>query len=178
MRNNWKQGHPPPWSFTPSFSSPLSDLLFSLSLETGFLRTCIFSHTAPNRFIFFHVLPSARGHADSLTVLLKRKKTRKGFIGTSPAFPLSYFLSEFCKCNIYFRLSLNRPRTCCVVDNTQRLFSHSDKSQHGKQCDSPNITPVLPCYQMCSCCVAPRIWPTEHKSLGPQEPLPLTFLLT
>lgn len=81
VRNNWKQGHPPPWSFTPSFSSPLSDLLFSLSLETGFLRTCIFSHTAPNRFIFFHVLPSARGHADSLTVLLKRKKTRKGFIG-------------------------------------------------------------------------------------------------
>lgn len=74
VRNNWKQGHPPPWSFTPSFSSPLSDLLFSLSLETGFLRTCIFSHTAPNRFIFFHGLPSARGHADSLTVLLRRKQ--------------------------------------------------------------------------------------------------------
>ena len=116
----------------------------------------------------------ARETKDSWMVISPGPKTR----GTSLAFPLSYFLSEFCKCNIYFRLSLNRPRTGCVVDNTQHLFSHSDKSQHGKQCDSPNITPVLPCNQMRSCFVAPRVWSTEQKSLGPQESLPLIFLLT
>lgn len=74
MRNKWKRGHPPPWSFPPSFPSPLSDLLFSLSLETGFLHTCIFSCRAPNRCIFFHILASGRGHADFLIVLLERKK--------------------------------------------------------------------------------------------------------
>ena len=31
-------------------------------------------------------------------VISSGPKTR----GTSPAFPLSYFLSEFCKCNIHF----------------------------------------------------------------------------
>ena len=73
-RNTWKQEHPPPRAFTPSDTSPLSDLLFSLSLQTGFLRTCIFSHIAPNRFIIFHILPSGRGHSESPIVLLKREK--------------------------------------------------------------------------------------------------------
>ena len=72
-RNKWKRGHPLPGSFPPSFPSPLSDLLFSLPLETGLLHTCVFSRRAPNRFIYFHVLASGRGHADFLIVLFKRK---------------------------------------------------------------------------------------------------------
>ena len=63
-----------------SFPSPLSDLLFSLPLETGFLHTCVFSRRAPNRYIFSH--PSIREGPRWLShCSLKKKNTRKGLIG-------------------------------------------------------------------------------------------------
>lgn len=53
IRDNWNQGQEIPRSLTPSLTSPLSKLLYSLSLETGFFHTYIFSHMVPNRCISY-----------------------------------------------------------------------------------------------------------------------------